>query len=162
MSAEFYREYVENNRAIISRICRAYAETEDDFEDYFQEVCYQLWKARDTFDGSSQLSTWIYRVTLNVCLSLVRSKRNKPQRVELKAHHQVHNPEAQSEQDHRVEVLYRSIRQLKAADRALILLYLEEKNYQEIAEILGISVSNVGVKINRIKKRLIPIFHGKS
>jgi len=161
MSAEFYQEYIENNRAIIARICRAYTENEADFEDYFQEVSLQLWKSRHNFRQQSKLSTWVYRVTLNVCLSLVRRKKAKLVSTEGIAQ-SIPAPEEATDQSDQLALLYRGIRQLKAVDRAVILLYLEEKSYEEMAQILGISISNVGVKVNRIMERLKIYIHGRS
>jgi RNA polymerase sigma-70 factor (ECF subfamily) len=162
MSAEFYQEYIENNRAIIARICRAYANNEADFQDYFQEVCLQLWKSRDNFRQQSKLSTWIYRVTLNVCLSLVRRTKQKDQPLEGMENRVTETPGPEDDiQQQQLQLLYRKIRELKEVDRALILLYLEEKSYEEMAEILGISISNVGVKINRIKAKLKKQIHGE-
>lgn len=161
MSAAFYREYIENNRAIIARICRAYTDSEADFQDYFQEVCLQLWKSRDNFNQQSKLSTWIYRVTLNVCLSLIRSKKRRTAVTDsIEAPLSVEPaPPLEDPRQEQLRILYREIRQLKEIDRAVILLYLEEKSYEEIANILGISLSNVGVKINRIKERLKKRIH---
>ncbi|PHN04833.1 RNA polymerase sigma factor [Flavilitoribacter nigricans] len=162
MSAEFYQEYIENNRAIIARICRAYTDNEVDFQDYFQEVCLQLWKSKDNFRQQAKLSTWIYRVSLNVCLSLVRKKRQDPKELGPAVENLSVPPRpVEDPQQRQLELLYRQIRQLKEVDRALILLYLEEKSYEEMSQILGISVSNVGVKINRIKEKLKKQLHGK-
>lgn len=161
MSAEFYQEYVESNRAIIVRICRAYTDNEADFQDYFQEVCFQLWKSRNNFRQQSKLSTWIYRVSLNVCLSLVRKQRNQERTAEVLSGSEPVQPALiEDPQQQQREQLYHAIRQLKEADRALILLYLEERTYEEMADILGISTSNVGVKINRIKERLKKEIYG--
>lgn len=161
MSKEFYQEYIENNRGIIARICRAYANSEADFQDYFQEVCLQLWRSRDSFRQQAQLSTWIYRVSLNVCLSLVRKKNRQILPMEEVSRIPSSGEDIDEAKTSQLEQLYRGIRQLKEADRAIILLYLEEKSYDEMAEILGISTSNVGVRINRIKERLKKHIHGR-
>lgn len=160
MSAEFYQEYIENNRAIIYKICRAYAEDDLEFQDYFQEVCLQLWKARNNFNNTSKLSTWVYRVTLNVCLSLIRGKKNAPEKVEVQERHVIGSEGDENIEELRLEILYQSIRKLKEIDRGIILLYLENKSYQEISDIMGISVSNVGVKVNRIKNQLKTAING--
>ena len=160
MSSEFYQEYIESNRAIIYKICRAYAANDEEFQDYFQEVCLQLWKARDNFNHQSKLSTWIYRVTLNVCLTLVRNNSKNPSKVEIQDYHLTGDPEEGSEKKARLDLLYRSIRKLKEVDRGIILLYLEEKSYEEMADITGMSVSNIGVKVNRIKNQLKTIING--
>lgn len=162
MSTAFYEEYIENNRAIIARICRAYADNEADFQDYFQEVCLQLWKSRHNFRQQSKLSTWIYRLTLNVCLSLVRKKKHQPAALDgIVDEIAVPARLLEDPQQEQLRLLYQQIRELKEVDRALILLYLEEKSYEEISLILGITISNVGVKINRIKKRLKKQIHGR-
>lgn len=154
MSAEFYQEYIENNRAIIYKICRAYAADAETFDDYFQEVCYQLWKSRERYNAAScTLSTWIYRVCLNTCLTLVRRDRKEPSKVQVKEYDLTEDPNDASEKE-QLAMLYRAIRQLKEAERAIIILYLEENSYQEISEILDMSLSHVGVKISRIKSKL--------
>lgn len=148
-----FKELIENNLGIISKICRIYTDDREDFNDYFQEVTLQLWKSYQNFRGDSSLSTWVYRVTLNVCLLQVKKKkRNK-----IVLTDQLPTgwyEETSDEKEEMVRHLYDSIRKLKKEDRAVILLFLEDKSYQEIAEILGITVSNVGVKLNRIKQRL--------
>ncbi|MEO1052156.1 MAG: sigma-70 family RNA polymerase sigma factor [Bacteroidota bacterium] len=153
MSSEFYDEYINSNKAIIYKICKAYARDEEEFQDYFQEVCLQLWKSRDRFNHNSKLSTWIYRVALNVCLTLVRNEQAKGAKVEVTETHLKDHRQEDNEQS-RLEALYASIRKLKEVDRGLILLYLDGKSYKEIAEITGITVSNVGAKVNRIKTQL--------
>lgn len=154
MSSEFYQEYVENNKAIIYKICKVYSRDEAEFDDYFQEVCLQLWKSREKFNNQSKLSTWIYRITLNVCLTLVRNEKKKGHNTDILEHHLVTNPESQNEKESQLEILYQAIKRLKEVDKGVILLYLEKKSYQEIADITGISMNNVGVKVNRIKNQI--------
>ncbi|NME67922.1 RNA polymerase sigma factor [Flammeovirga aprica] len=152
MSIEFYEEYIESNKSIIYKICRAYSHSQEEFEDYFQEVCLQLWRSKESYQQQSKLSTWVYRVSLNTCLSMVKKETKKVSTVEINEKiDQVHQF---SEKEERLEELYRAIRMLKEVDRAIILLYLEEHSYQDIASIMGISSTNVGAKINRIKKQL--------
>lgn len=148
-----FKILIENNLGIISKICRIYSDDSEEFNDYFQEVTLQLWKSYQNFRGDSLLSTWVYRVTLNVCLLQVKKKkRNK-----IVLTDQLPTgwyEESDDEKEEMVRHLYDTIRKLKKEDRAIILLFLEDKSYQEIAEIIGITVSNVGVKLNRIKQRL--------
>ena len=152
MSIEFYEEYIESNKAIIYKICRAYSHSQEEFEDYFQEVCLQLWRSRESYQHQSKLSTWVYRVSLNTCLSINRKEKKKLETVEINEKiDQVHRF---SEKEERLERLYKAIRLLKEVDRAIILLYLEEHSYEDISSIIGIAQSNVGAKINRIKKQL--------
>ncbi len=161
MSSNFYQSSILPYAAIIIKICRAYTHNQTDFEDYYQEVCLQIWKSRNNFKGKSEWSTWIYKLSLNVCLTLQKKKKlsTKPladtEVALLKADSEPHR------KDDNFTALYSAIRQLSEVDRAVILLYLEEKSYQEIAEVLGTNATNIGVRINRIKKRLKKILNGK-
>ncbi|NOQ92670.1 MAG: sigma-70 family RNA polymerase sigma factor, partial [Flavobacteriaceae bacterium] len=139
---------------IIIKICRAYTNSQEDFEDYYQEVCLQIWRSKDSFKEQSEWSTWIYRLSLNVCLTLLKKKKNNKQ-------HRTSDylpPEAMEDSrafsDESLNQLYAAIRQLSEIDRGVILLYLEEKSYQEIADIIGTNANNIGVRIKRIKGRL--------
>jgi RNA polymerase sigma-70 factor (ECF subfamily) len=154
VSSDFYTVWIVPFAAIIIKICRAYTNTQQDFEDYYQEVCLQIWRSHGNFDGRAEWSTWVYRVSLNVCMTLLKTqKRNRrifaPDEVpaDLMA-------DSRSSPDESLDRLYDAIRQLSEVDRAVILLYLEEKSYQEIGEIIGANPNNVGVRINRIKARL--------
>ncbi|HEY1302064.1 MAG TPA: sigma-70 family RNA polymerase sigma factor [Vicinamibacterales bacterium] len=161
MSSDFYATSIVPFAPIIIKICRAYTNTQEDFEDYYQEVCLQIWRSHRTFDQRAAWSTWIYRVSLNVCMTLLKTqKRNRrlfvsdavpPELVE----------DSRAFADESLNQLYVAIRQLSEVDRAVILLYLEEKSHQEIAEIIGTNPNNVGVRINRIKDRLKRILDEK-
>lgn len=154
----FYEEFIENNKGTIFKICRVYANDQDELKDFVQEVTIQLWRSKDKFENRSKLSTWIYRVTLNVCLTLSKKNRRRVDTVELLSTDYHHEDE--SIEQEQLAALYRAVRKLKEADRALVLLYLEDKSYQEIAEILGMTISNVGVKINRVKAKLKELIDG--
>lgn len=158
MSEEFYRAHIHPHTGIIVKICRAYSWSQDEFDDYFQEVCLQLWKSRHKFQNRSKWSTWVYRVALNVCMSLARKHRHTESWDE--KHNALQTEENQAFENEDIAQLYRAIRRLSEADRAVILLYLEEKSYAEIAEVLGTNVNNIGVKINRIKERLKKLLDG--
>lgn len=149
LEEQFVKHFLEENKAIIYKICRAYSNSNEEFDDLTQEVAFQLWKSKDRFENKSKLSTWVYRVALNVCLSYVRSNRIKT--VEMSQATPVPNEE--SKQDD-LEVLYSALRQLPENDKAIILLYLEGRKYEEIAEIMGLTSTNVGVRITRIRKKL--------
>ena len=157
MSSDFYTTSILPYAAIIIKICRAYTNSQEDFEDYYQEVCLQVWKSKDNFKEQSKWSTWIYRISLNVCLTLLKGKKNKHQSFasdylpsEAIEDSQVTNDIT----DESLRQLYDAIRQLSEVDRAVILLNLEEKSYKEIAEIIGTNPNNIGVKVKRIKERL--------
>ncbi|EAZ79317.1 RNA polymerase sigma factor [Algoriphagus machipongonensis] len=162
MSSDFYTSFILPHAGIIIKICRAYTDTKEDFEDYYQEVCLQIWRSRDNFNDQSEWSTWIYRLSLNVCLTLLKSSKKKKQ-VILSGHQPVDRPEDSTSDfsDESLAQLYAAIRQLSEVDRAVILLYLEEKSYQEISVIIGTNANNIGVRIKRIKERLKKILDGK-
>lgn len=162
MSKDFYTQFILPYAGIIIKICRAYTDNEDDFQDYYQEVCLQLWKSRENFKGDSRWSTWVYRISLNVSLSLLRKdKKVNKNSIELPEVEDVSSRSSTPFNDESLKLLYQAIKKLPETDRAIILLYLEEKSYQEIAEIMGLSSNNIGVKITRIKKKLKKLLDGK-
>lgn len=154
MSSDFYTSYILPYAGIIIKICRAYTNTQEDYEDYYQEVCLQVWRSKDKFREQSSWSTWVYRISLNVCLTLLKKKKNSrvhfvsdslPDEAVIESH---------AFSDESLNQLYDAIRRLSEVDRAVILLYLEEKAYLEIADIIGTNPNNIGVRIARIKDRL--------
>lgn len=161
VSTDFYHISILPHAAIIIKICRAYTNTQEDFEDYYQEVCLQIWKSKDNFNAKSSWSTWIYRLTLNVCLTLQKKKRIAVSPLLTNEGKPIIDEVHSTFDDQAINHLYAAIKQLAEIDRAVILLYLEEKKYQEIAEIIGTNSSNIGARINRIKKRLKKILNGK-
>lgn len=154
MSSDFYTISILPFSGIIIKICRAYTNTQEDFEDYYQEVCLQIWRTKDNFNEQSEWSTWIYRLSLNVCLTLLKKRKNNPQLFvsDYLPDEEIKDKAAFS--DEPLNQLYSAIKQLSEIDRAVILLYLEEKTYQEIADIIGTNSNNIGVRIKRIKGRL--------
>ncbi len=154
MSNDFYTLSILPYSGIIIKICRAYTDTQEDFEDYYQEVCLQIWRSRDNFQKASEWSTWIYRISLNVCLTLLKKKKNNKQHFVSDQVPDEVTIESHAFADESLNRLYDAIRHLSETDRAVILLYLEEKTYQEIADIMGTNPNNIGVRITRIKERL--------
>jgi len=162
MSRDFYNYSILPFANIIAKLCRAYTNSQEDFEDYYQEVCLQIWRTRNNFKGQCEWSTWVYRIALNVCLTMLKKQKKSgytyftsdalPDGV------MVENNAFESEA---LNQLYAAIKHLSEVDRALILLYLEEKPYQEIANIMGTNPNNIGVRVNRIKERLKKIIDGK-
>jgi len=143
------------HQPIILKVCRMYCTEKDDREDLFQEIVLQLWRSYPSFKGEAKISTWMYRISINTAITSLRKNSRKPVTQALSVEHE--NINEITEQ--RIDVEYArelqlAINILSKIDKALVMLYLEEKSYKEIAEILGISESNVGVKINRIKKKL--------
>ncbi|PLX21701.1 MAG: hypothetical protein C0599_07520 [Salinivirgaceae bacterium] len=154
---EDFKSIIDRHHPILYKIGRAYA-TPDDFDDLYQEMLINLWKGLKSFKGQSKISTWIYRVVLNTALTYQRnSKKKKHSQVDIDNVQIISDGYSTAEKEtleNDIQLLYKAIRMLKKEDRSVILLYLEENSYEEIGEILGIKSGNVGVKINRIKKRL--------
>lgn len=145
-------ELIEQHSRLIYKVCFMYASDRDELNDLYQEVLINLWRSHDAFRGESKYSTWIYRIGLNTCVSYIRQKSRKPSLVPLTV-----DLESITEDETHVEQLrelYRLINQLSKIEKAIVLLYLEEKTYDEIGEIVGITRGNVGVKLNRIKTKL--------
>lgn len=162
MSNDFYKTSILPYSGIIIKICRAYTDSQEDFEDYYQEVCLQIWRSRDQFRGDAKWSTWIYRLSLNICLTLIKKK--KKNRQHFNSDYQVQTEAIDDEptfSDESLNLLYSAIKKLTEIDRAVILLYLEEKPNKEIAEIIGTTPNNIGVRVNRIKERLKKRLDGK-
>ena len=163
MSSDFYTSQILPYVEIIIKICRAYTDTQEDFEDYYQEVCLQIWRTRTNYNGKAEWSTWIYRLSLNVCMTLLKKRRTKRKHFSSAAV----NAEVLSAKDDAnkkeapIAQLYKAIRQLSEVDRAVILLYLEEQSYKDIAEIMGTNPNNIGVRIKRIKTRLKKLLDGQ-
>ncbi|MBU3823171.1 sigma-70 family RNA polymerase sigma factor [Flavobacteriaceae bacterium XHP0103] len=161
MSDNFYKMSILPFATIIIKICKAYTNTEEDFEDYYQEVCLQIWKSRNNFSEEAKWSTWVYKVSLNTCLTLLKKKKNNDYIFASDFNSFNINEKNQAFSDEALNELYSAIKLLSEVDRAVILLYLEEKPYKEIAEIIGTSPSNISTRVNRIKKRLKIILNGK-
>lgn len=146
---------IDENRQRIARVCRYYVSMSGimSADDLFQEIVFNLWKSYPRYVKSPdcQTATWVYRVALNVAISEARKHRKTPKvSIDEKAADFV----ADDEQPERIELLYSLISQLNREEQALVFLYLEEKSHREMAEIMGISVSNVGTRIQRIKLKL--------
>ncbi|UQD54929.1 RNA polymerase sigma factor [Flavobacterium sp. K5-23] len=161
MSSDFYTTFILPYAGIIIKICRAYSNTQEDFEDYYQEVCLQIWRSHNSFREQSEWSTWVYRISLNVCLTLLKKNKKKENQISSEFLPDEAIEDSRSFTDESLNQLYQAIRQLSDVDRAVIMLYLEEKSYQEIAEIIGTNPNNIGVRIKRIKERLKKLLDGK-
>jgi RNA polymerase sigma factor (sigma-70 family) len=152
MAEQEFLNMITNHQGIIYKVCRLYRESSEDREDLFQEVTYQLWKAYPDFKGRAKVSTWMYRIALNTAIASFRKKRPPleypqmlPDLIE-----EVPDEELASRQDQ----LLSALKKFDDDEKALIALYLEEMSYKEIAEVIGITENNVGVKLNRIKNKI--------
>lgn len=161
MSTDFYNLSILPFSGIIIKLCRAYTNSQEDFEDYYQEVCLQIWRSKENFREESQWSTWVYRISLNVCLTLLKKKKNNVQHFVSDAVPAEETEVNDAFSDESLNQLYDAIRKLSEIDRAIIMLYLEEKPYKEIADIIGTNQNNIGVRVKRIKNRLKEFLDGK-
>jgi len=158
MNLQLEQEFVlllEENQNILHKICKLYANDEDAHKDLFQEMVIQLWHSFPKFKGESKFSTWAYRVSLNTAISLYRSKKRKISTIEWNdSFEHIRNEEYDSREDEQLKSLYKAVRNLNDIEKALVYMYLEDKDYREISETLGISEVNARVKMNRIKTKL--------
>ncbi len=158
---DIFADLIEENQGIIHKVCRSYTDTPDEHKDMFQEVVLQLWNSFDSFNERAKFSTWMYRVSLNTAITLFRKKKKTvaTTNMEQVPHIQYEDDREMQEQ---INLLYKAIKQLTEVERALVLLYLDEKPYSEIAETMGISSVNARVKMNRIKSKLKVIMQNLS
>jgi len=150
-----FTHLIEENQGIIHKICRIYTDDEFSHEDLFQEIVLQLWRSFDSFKGDSKFSTWMYRVSLNTAIILIRKKNRTITTSSIE--HQIipfDNNDYDAESEERLQLLYAAIKLLNDVERALVLMYLEDLPYKDIAETLGISEVNARVKMNRVKIKL--------
>ncbi|WP_442872814.1 RNA polymerase sigma factor [Bergeyella sp. RCAD1439] len=146
---------VKDNQGLIIKVSRLYTNSLEDEEDLFQEIVLQLWRSYDTFKGESKRSTWMYRVALNTAITLFRKKNRTLKTDELQDYHHNHkNDEDADEKQQKINLLYNAIKMLPKVERAIVMMYLDDLPYKEIAETLGISEVNARVKMNRLKKTL--------
>ncbi len=156
MEKETFIRVIKDNQNLIYKICFTYCQHPENRKDLQQEILMQLWNSFSKFDGRVKVSTWIYRVALNTAISFYRNdwKHTTP-KVRLDTSVIALTQVAEdAEQDDRIVMLYRVIDGLNEMDKALILLYLEDTSYKDMADILGLSETNVATKISRIKKYL--------
>ena len=152
-----FRDLLERHRRIVFKVANTYSRQADDRADLAQEIAAQCWRAFPGYDPRRPFATWMYRIALNVAISHVRSEAHR-QRHAVPLDEELHDIANDGDPDHeageRVRALHRFISQLEPLNRALLLLYLEDHSTREIADILGISATNVSTKISRIKQRI--------
>lgn len=157
-------QLVRENDARIRKICRVYANSAEARRDLYQDVLVALWRSFPSFEGDAQPSTWLYRVALNTALSHDR-KQTVRDNATLDADHPIWtdgtpSPPSDLEQQDQLDQLYAAIDRLGDMDKALIMMYLDDKSYRTIADVLGISTNYVGVKLHRIKQQLADWLEG--
>jgi RNA polymerase sigma-70 factor, ECF subfamily len=151
---EFLQE-IDAHKALVYKICRVYCREQQDHEDLFQEIIIQCWKAYPQFRRESKFSTWLYRIALNTAIAGLRKKKvstaaYEPEKIE----HSLAEESYEQEKEEQLKKLYSSLQQLSEVERALVMLYLEEKSYEEMEEILGISSGALRTKMSRVKDKL--------
>jgi RNA polymerase sigma factor (sigma-70 family) len=150
-----FTKLIEQNKGIIYKVSRSYGKNEDDRADLFQEIVLQLWRAFERYDDHYKLSTWMYRIALNVAISYYRKESGKVELMPLtEGMTEIADETVNSEIEANINLLQQFINELKELDKALMILYLESKSYKEMADILGISETNVATKVGRIKEQL--------
>jgi len=153
---EDFLKLITANQGIIFKICNSYCDDKADREDLAQEIIFTLWKGNKKYNPDFKFSTWMYRVALNVAISYYRSSKKKEHTIPFMESHleiEDHSPDS-SGKTADIALLQKHIATLPELERALIILYFEEKSYREIAEIIGITETNVATKVSRIKEKL--------
>ena len=153
-------QQLRENQNIIHKICRLYTSGADAHKDLFQEITIQLWKAFPKFRGEAKFSTWAYRVALNTAITLYRKSTRSVSTVDYEKHQFfISQEEYNFEEEEQLKLMYQAVYQLNDIEKALVYMYLEDKDYGEISETLGISEVNARVKMNRIKGKLKKILN---
>lgn len=151
---EEFSQMIKDHEGIIFKITTLYAHNRQDQKDLYQDIVYQLWKSFDSFREESKRSTWMYRVAMNTAITQIKRRKRSAKSMSIE---NVVISEIETD-DHtledRIRNMYHHINQLNVLEKGLILLLLEGKKYEEIAEITGLSTSNVGTRLSRIKKKL--------
>jgi RNA polymerase sigma factor (sigma-70 family) len=146
---------IRENQGIIHKVCNMYCDAEEDRNDLFQEIVAQLWKSYPSFRNESKVTTWMYRVGLNTAITSFKKNKRRPDQNRLSYENfEVADESQEAETEENVKLLHRAVAQLTGIEKSIILLFLENKKYEEIAEITGITQNYVRVKMNRIKKKL--------
>lgn len=146
-----FEQMVNQNKGTIYTVCYMFSKDSDEVADLFQETLINLWKGMPEKDEISNIKGWIYRVSLNTCISLNRKKKSRPT-VPLTM--DIDLFESKGEKEQQVEMLHKRITRLQPFDRAIVLLWLEDISYEEIGMILGITAKNVSVRLTRIREKL--------
>jgi len=149
-----FTELIEDNQGIIFNVSAMYCNDLTCRKDLVQEILLQLWRSFPTYDKTRKYTTWMYRIALNTAISQWRKDKTKKEVAMDKLPVTVTDDDIINEKSERVRILNIAINRLNKAEKSIIILYMDDYPYDEISEITGISVSNVGVKINRIKKKL--------
>ena len=147
-----FTKMVKEHRKTIYTVCYFFSKDTEEVNDLYQEILINLWKGFEQFRGESSLKTWIWRVSLNTCNNQERKKKSSVQTIPLSIDIDLYNDD--DEHSRQIQILYDRINRLDVFDRAIILLWLENMSYQDIANVVGITLSNVSTRLFRIKEQL--------
>lgn len=153
MNSDF-EQIIQENAGAMHKLCRVYTFNENEYEELFQEMLVAVWRASGKFRGESKVSTFVYQICINTALGFRSKLARHKKRFESLDRKVFVQPAPNPERDDRLEKLYAAIRELKPVDRAIVSLYLDDKSYDETAQILGISKTNVATRLMRLKKNL--------
>tara|TARA_R100000278_G_scaffold5451_1_gene8352 strand:+ start:158 stop:658 length:501 start_codon:yes stop_codon:yes gene_type:complete len=150
-----FSKRIKESQSIIHKVSRMYCDNEEHRKDLFQEILIQLWKSYQSFRGDSKFSTWMYRVAINVAIQDLR-KTKKKQQIFFQTNQFKDTSEEKKSEVHneKLKVMHAAIAKLNKVEKAIVMLHLDEKSNEEIAEIVGITQNYVRVKMNRIKIKL--------
>lgn len=152
---QHFQNIIEQHKGILYKVARAYCPNEEDRQDLIQEIMIQVWQSIHRYNNQFKISTWFYRISLNVAISFYRKSTTRANKYTILSEQTAQIPiEDKTADEIQLNLLEQFISELKEIDKGLMILYLEDKSHAEIAEILGMSISNVGTKIGRIKNRL--------
>jgi RNA polymerase sigma-70 factor (ECF subfamily) len=152
---EAFINLISEHRGMLHKVCRMYCFMASDRQDLFQEIILQLWRSFPSFRGEARISTWLYRIALNTAISGLRKQKKMITSVDpVTLPAELQDMQYAGEKEEQLRLLYTAIDRLSEVERALTMLYLEDKSYQEMEEILGISQNNLRVKMNRIRDKL--------
>lgn len=149
-----FTKVIKKNEGLIFKVAILYTRSLSDREDLYQEIVFQLWKSFDSFNEQSKLSTWMYRVALNTAIYNLKQSKRRIETTAIELETMQIADDFDKAEEERIKLLYEHVQMLNLLEKGIILLYLEGKSHEEIASIIGITTSNVGTKISRIREKL--------
>ncbi|MBL0358873.1 MAG: sigma-70 family RNA polymerase sigma factor [Chitinophagaceae bacterium] len=153
-SREVFIGIIQENESLIYKVAKLYTNSREDEEDLYQEIVYQLWKSFPAFRAEARLSTWMYRIALNTAIAHLNKAKRKGNHLPIDEGLLNRTDSTDNLKEEQAKILYDRIKQLDTIEKAIILLYLEGKSYEEIASITGFTATNVGTRLARIKQKI--------
>jgi RNA polymerase sigma factor (sigma-70 family) len=150
--AQAFLDTIDKHKGLLYKVAGLYTDNRHDREDLYQEILYRLWKSFDSFEGRSGIGTWMYRVAMNTAIHFLKQQKRRPRVTGLPAENLACDDDASVEE--RFAVMHQHIGRLGLLDKGIVMLYFEGKSYEEIATIMGLSPSNVGTRLSRIRDKL--------